>query len=109
MPDKLINKYRIASARLKDWDYGSNAAYFITICTAKREHFFGGIIDGEMILNDIGQIADECWLAIPDHFPFVNLGNHVIMTNHVHGIIMIEKPNNNGNGLIVETQNFASL
>lgn len=39
--------------------------------------------------NDFGNIADECWRAIPEHFPFVELGAHVIMPNHVHGIIQI--------------------
>jgi len=33
MSDKFQNRYRIPSARLQNWDYGSNAAYFITICT----------------------------------------------------------------------------
>ncbi|PIZ05861.1 MAG: transposase, partial [Flavobacteriales bacterium CG_4_10_14_0_8_um_filter_32_5] len=35
--DKFKNKYRIPSARLKNWDYGSNGAYFITICTQHRK------------------------------------------------------------------------
>jgi putative transposase len=58
MPDKYQNKYRIPSARLQNWDYGSNAAYFVTICTKNREHFFGEIVDGEMHLNDIGKIVE---------------------------------------------------
>jgi len=41
MPDKFKNKYRIKSARLQSWDYANNAAYFITICTKYREHYFG--------------------------------------------------------------------
>ena len=32
---------------------------------------------------------DECWRNIPDHFPDVELGAHVVMPNHVHGIIVI--------------------
>ena len=40
-------------------------------------------------MNDLGKIADECWRAIPEHFPFVELGAYVIMPNHVHGIIVI--------------------
>lgn len=44
MTNKFQNKYRISSARLKNWDYGNNSAYFITICTRKREHFFGEIV-----------------------------------------------------------------
>lgn len=38
---KYQNKYRNESARLQLWDYGANAAYFITICTTGRQHFFG--------------------------------------------------------------------
>lgn len=56
-----------------------------------------------MQLSEIGNIADQNWLLIPKHFPFVKLGNHVIMPNHVHGIIIIDKPID-----LVETQNIAS-
>jgi REP element-mobilizing transposase RayT len=47
--------------------------------------------EGEMQLSQVGMIADRYWLEIPDHFPFVKLGNHVVMPNHVHGIIIIDK------------------
>jgi len=40
-----------------------------------------------MILNDAGKIANECWLNIPEHFPNAVLHEHVVMPNHVHGII----------------------
>lgn len=33
MSRKFKNRCRAESARLKDWDYGSNATYFIAICT----------------------------------------------------------------------------
>ena len=89
--DKFKNKYRIPSARLKNWDYGSNGAYFITICTQHRKHFFGEILDDEMNLNEIGQLAEKYWLEIPSHFPFVELGNFVVMPNHTHGILIINK------------------
>ena len=120
--DKFQNKYRIQSARLRNWDYGWNASYFVTICTANRECYFGEIVDGEMNFSEIGAKADEYWLEIPEHFPFVKLYVHVVMPNHVHGIIVIDKQddvrNNEKNdkritgrnvGRNVETQNFASL
>ena len=91
MADRYKNKYRIPSARWSEWDYGSNAAYFVTICTAHRERFFGEIVQGEMQLSEIGLIAQEYWLRIPSHFPFVVLDAFVIMPNHVHGIIVINK------------------
>lgn len=104
--DKFRNKYRIESARAPWWDYGWNGSYFITICTQDHKHYFGRVADGEMHLSEIGNIVHHCWLEIPDHFSFVGLGEFVAMPNHVHGIIIIDKPNDGRN---VETQNFASL
>ena len=100
--DKYKGTYRIPSARWRDWDYGSNASYFVTVCTAHRVRYFGDIADGEMTMSAIGQRAYDCWLQIPAHFPFVLLGAFVVMPNHVHGIIVIDKHGD------VETQNFAS-
>lgn len=96
MDNKFRNKYRIPSARLQSWDYGSNGYYFITICTADRECFFGKIADGEMQRNDLGEIAHRRWEEIPAHFPFIELGNFVVMPNHVHGILIINKPTDGG-------------
>ena len=89
MTKKYKDKYRINSTRLKNWDYGGNALYFITICTKNREHFFGEITKGKMKLSEIGEIAKKCWLEIPEHFPFVKLDEFVVMPNHVHGIILL--------------------
>lgn len=105
--DKFKGKYRIPSARWAAWDYGSNAAYFITICIANRAQDFGEITDGEMTLSPLGQSALDCWNEIPAHFPFVELGEFVVMPNHVHGIVVINKPVESG--ATVETQNIASL
>ncbi|SHM45493.1 REP element-mobilizing transposase RayT [Cyclobacterium lianum] len=89
---KFKNKYRIASARAQWWDYGWNAVYFITICTRNREHFFGEINDGKMILSSVGVIADILWYEIPNHSKFVELGDFVVMPNHIHGILILDKP-----------------
>ena len=91
MSSKFRNKYRIESRRLKNWDYGNNGAYFITICTQNRKHFFGGIVNKEMVLNEIGLFAYNFWAEIPKHFPFIELGNFQIMPNHMHGILIINK------------------
>ncbi len=53
------NKYRIESARLKNWDYSSNGYYFITICTSNREYILGDIVENKMILSDIGKIVEK--------------------------------------------------
>ncbi len=98
--DKFKGKYRISSARWAAWDYSSNAAYFVTICVANRAHDFGEIVNGHMNLSPMGQSAQDCWNEIPVHFSFVELGASVIMPNHAHGVVIINKP--------VETQNIAS-
>lgn len=47
-----------------------------------------------MLLNEIGQIAKFYWMEIAKQFPFIELGNFVIMPNHIHGILIINKNQN---------------
>ncbi|MCE2963395.1 MAG: transposase [Chitinophagales bacterium] len=94
--DKFNNQYRISSARLAGYDYGQNGAYFITICTKNRIHYFGEIVDRKMILNEIGNLAHEYWQEIPNHFSYIELANFVVMPNHIHGILIIYKNTDNG-------------
>jgi REP element-mobilizing transposase RayT len=92
--DKNRNHGRAAmnrvSTRLKNWDYGWNAAYFITICTKKRNCFFGNVADRKMQLSEIGRLANDYWYEIPQHFSFVQLDAFVVMPDYVHGILVIE-------------------
>ncbi|MDR1346388.1 MAG: transposase [Bacteroidales bacterium] len=81
------NIHHRRSIRLKDYDYSQAGLYFITICCQDKICRFGKIENGEMILNDWGEIARQCWLAIPQHFPNTILHEYVVMPNHVHGII----------------------
>ena len=87
---KLITRRR-KIIRLKEYDYSSSGAYFVTICTHNKENVFGKIVDGEVHLSDVGEIAHKCWIEIPNHFYYVNSDVHVIMPNHVHSIIIINK------------------
>ncbi|MCH7681286.1 transposase [candidate division KSB1 bacterium] len=78
------------SIRLKNYDYSQNGYYFVTICTKNREEYFGQINDDEMILSQYGKIAKQSWLEIPEHFEDIRVDEHVIMPNHIHGIVIIE-------------------
>jgi REP element-mobilizing transposase RayT len=117
MTDKFKNKYRIPSTRLQNWDYGLHAAYFVTICTQGRECYFGEVVNGKMNLSGIGIIADILWHEIKKHAPNIELGEFVVMPNHVHGILILNgndddddgNDRNNGNNDNVETTHALSL
>jgi putative transposase len=95
-PDELNEglyreKYRIKSMRYPNWDYASDGWYFLTICTQNRAEYFGDVRDYIIELSDIGRVAAKFWNEIPKHFPFVRLDEFVVMPNHMHGIIVINK------------------
>ncbi len=99
--------YRVSSARLQYRDYASEGSYFVTICTKNRISYFGMITDGIMHRSLIGTIADQYWQTIPDHFPYVQLGEYVVMPDHIHGILTItERQSLIDDGVIVETPNL---
>lgn len=91
LSSKDQNQFQIKSTRADWWDYSNSGLYFVTICTKFMRPSFG-TLDGEnVILNQLGQLARLNWLQIPKFFPFTNLGPFIIMPNHLHGIIGIEK------------------
>ncbi|MGJ5672413.1 MAG: hypothetical protein ACR9NN_02115 [Nostochopsis sp.] len=75
----------------------------MTICTCDRTCFFGDVIDGKVDLSAIGQIAQLYWAEIPSHFEHTYIDVYAIMPNHVHGIVVIDRPHN------VEKRHGASL
>ncbi|MBA3872295.1 MAG: hypothetical protein H0X30_24395 [Anaerolineae bacterium] len=77
------------STRLKGYDYSQEGAYFVTICTFRKEWSFGEIQNDLMTLSLYGKIASDYWARIPKHFPHIELDEFVIMPNHVHGILLI--------------------
>ncbi|RKY77491.1 transposase, partial [candidate division KSB1 bacterium] len=105
--DKFKGKYRIPSTRLQNWDYRWNGYYFVTICTENKEEYFGEIKNGKMHLSPIGIIADVLWHEIKNHAKNVELGEFVVMPNHIHGIIILNNDNNISDN--VETLHATSL
>lgn len=78
------------SIRLKNYDYAGKGLYFITLCTAQRKNIFGRIINGELFLNPLGEIAKEEWARTPEIRNNITLGEFIIMPNHMHCIISID-------------------
>ncbi|RYG04280.1 MAG: hypothetical protein EOO07_31060 [Chitinophagaceae bacterium] len=79
------------SIRLKGYDYSQAGLYFITICCQNRRYRFGNVVNGEMYLNDFGQIAYNEWAALEQRFPNFSLDVFQIMPNHMHGIIFLTR------------------
>jgi REP element-mobilizing transposase RayT len=83
------NKYRVESTRLQGYDYTQPGAYFITIVTYNRACLFGKIINGEMILNEYGEIVKNEWEKTGIIRPNIIIDKYIIMPNHLHGILII--------------------
>lgn len=77
------------SIRLQGYNYAEAGAYFVTVCIEQHECLLGEIVDGQMLLDDWGQIASEIWEQVADHWPSVEIDAFVVMPNHLHGIIII--------------------
>ncbi len=91
MPNKNYNSkiHHRQSIRLKNYDYVSDGAYFLTICVQNKEHRFGDIIDGKMILNSAGEMIKKWLLELKNKFENIELDEYIIMPNHIHLIIFI--------------------
>jgi putative transposase len=49
------NKHHRRSIRLPEYDYTQPGAYFVTIVAWQRQSLFGEIIDGQMVINELGK------------------------------------------------------
>ena len=80
---------------MQNWDYGWAGSYFVTICTRDKEYYFGDVVDGKMIMSGVGIIADILWHEIKNHGKNVELGEFVVMPDHIHGILILNETGGN--------------
>lgn len=90
--DKMLRKRK--HPRLKEYDYSTEGAYFITVCSFRRRCVFScvvgrGLAPAEVSLKEFGKIAEEQLLGLKERFSSVRIENYVIMPNHIHAIIRI--------------------
>lgn len=86
-----MDNFTRKSNRLKNYDYSSNGLYFITVCVNDMKCLFG-YVDMEnnmVILNDDGKRVDFFIQKIDE------VDNYIIMPNHIHFIIRLDKDRNN--------------
>lgn len=77
------------SIRLREYDYSSVGAYFVTLCVQGRECLFGSVTDGGMQMNEAGRMVEGAWRALAERFPNVMVDEFVVMPNHLHGVIVV--------------------
>lgn len=86
--------------RLREYDYCRAGFYFVTVCTWNREPLLGSITTAgtvgagskpALIKNASGQIVEDAWFDLPNHNPGISLHEFIVMPNHIHGIIEIDR------------------
>ena len=93
MTDRVQNEPpRRKGLRLREYDYATPGAYFVTVCAHERKFLFGRVVDQVMRLNVLGRIVERCWFDLRAHYPRIELENFVVMPNHVHGIVVLKPP-----------------
>jgi len=87
--DSSNPNYHRHSVRLPRHDYSQPGAYFITICTHNMQCLFGEIVDGEIMMNEFGELVKTEWQKTCIIRPNIVIDAFVIMPNHLHGILII--------------------
>ena len=86
--------------RLKQYDYSSAGAYFVTICTESRRQILSYIVGGDVLdapknveLSPYGKTAEKYIAQLNDFYDDVKIDRYVIMPNHIHIMLFVS-----GNG-----------
>lgn len=78
---------------MQGWDFTSPGWYFLTLSTKNMRSEFGTVVNGKMTLNKAGKIAERFWQEIPQHFPRAVVDEHIVMPNHIHGLLQLTEDN----------------
>ena len=76
------------SIRLKDFNYSSSGAYYVTICAFDHQLVFGEVVDNGLVPTEWGKIAEAYWTKIRERWAPVELDEYVLMPNHLHGVLI---------------------
>ena len=70
-----------------DYDGGD---FFITICTRDRMHYFGEIVDGHMIMSEVGEFLTAQLSEYSLYIRDVEIPLFTVMPNHLHAIVHVK-------------------
>ncbi|MBR6524294.1 MAG: transposase [Clostridia bacterium] len=82
--------------RLKEYDYSTPGAYFITICVKDKKHLLGKIVGcgdfdaPKIMLSGYGQIINKHINLMNEKYSHISVDKYVIMPNHIHLIINVK-------------------
>jgi len=82
-------KHHRRSLRLKEYDYGQPGGYFVTLVAHNRQCIFAEFVNGDVALNEFGQIVTDEWNQSAVIRQEIQLDAFVVMPNHIHGIVII--------------------
>lgn len=77
--------------RMKGKDYSEDGCYFVTSNCKDNRHHFGKVVNGEMVLNEFGEIVKQQILWLEKQYPYLKIHNWVVMPNHVHFLLEIDR------------------
>lgn len=86
-----MKQYKNNKPRKKGWDYSQPGMYYITICTHNKKCILGQIQANQMIYSPLGEIVREEWLKSFEIRKELHCLSWVIMPNHIHAILKIDK------------------
>ena len=86
------------SNRLREYDYSTNGAYFVTVCTFERQNTLSHLVgDGFPVPTPFGTIAEAFIQQIPVKYPSVSVEKYVIMPDHIHLLLLFDHSFGTGN------------
>lgn len=87
--------------RLNDYNYSSNGAYFITICTKNKENLLWKNVGANCVrpleqlpLSKIGIVIENEIYKLNTVYENIKVDKYQIMPNHIHLIIFIYEDSN---------------
>jgi putative transposase len=84
-------KHHRRSIRLPGHDYSTAGAYFVTICVNYRHRLLGKVQQGAMVPSAAGEMVQQVWEELPLHYEGVGIDAFVVMPDHIHGVIVLQR------------------
>lgn len=78
------------SNRLRDYDYSSPGAYFVTLVARNRQSLFGKVLSDQIVLSEVGKIARAEWLRSVSMRKELRADEFIVMPDHFHAIVFFD-------------------